>query len=107
MGYLNYSIIALGLTAGLLIGYVSRIIYRKVEVSAFSGFKQSMSANTAVMLSNTFAIVISTSFILIGFVFALLIPSPKWSFFSNAFIVGTIMGIWIYRYLISRKNSKR
>jgi hypothetical protein len=105
MGYLSYSIIALGLTAGLVIGYVSRIIYRKVEVFAFSGFKQSLRANTAVILSNIFATLVSTVFIIIGFICALLIPNPNGSFFSNAFLVGAILGIWIYRYLISRKKS--
>ena len=105
MGYLSYSFIALGLTAGLLIGYVSRIIYRKVEVFAFSGFKHSLSANTAVILSNIFATLVSTVFIILGFICALLIPNPNGSFFSNAFLVGAILGIWIYRYVISRKKS--
>ncbi len=102
MGYL---IIALGLTVGVIVGYVSRIIYSKVEVFAFRGLKKSMSANTAVVLSNVLAIVVSTVFILVGFVFALLIPSQNWSFFSNAFLVGVILGIWIYRYWTSRKTS--
>lgn len=101
---MSYLIIALGLTAGIVIGYVSRIIYRKVEVLAFSGLKKSMSANTAHVLSNILAIIVSTAFILIGFVFALLIPSQNWSFFSNAFLIGAILGIWIYRYLISIKK---
>lgn len=105
MGYLSYSIIALGLTVGVIVGYVSRIIYSKVEALALSGFKKSMSANTAVALSTALAIVVSTAFILVGFVLALLIPSQNWSFFANAFIIGAIAGIWIYRYMISRKSS--
>ncbi len=105
MGYLSYSIIALGLTAGLVIGYVSRIIYRKVEALTFKGLKKSMSANAAVVLSNVLAIVVSTAFILVGFIFTLLTPSQNWSFFSNAFLIGVILGIWMYRYWISRKTS--
>lgn len=105
MGYLSYLIIALGLTTGLIIGYVSRIIYSKVEVLALGGLKKSVSANSAVILSNILAIVVSTAFILVGFVFALLIPSQNWSFFSNGFLIGVILGIWIYRYWISKKTS--
>ena len=105
MGYLSYSIIALGLTAGVVIGYVSRIIYSKVGALAFRGLKKSMSAKAAVVLSNILATVVSTAFILVGFLFALLIPSQNWSFFSNAFLIGAILGIWIYRYVISRKTS--
>lgn len=105
MSYLSYSIIALGLTAGVVVGYASRIIYSKVEALVFKGLKKSMSANTAVVLSIVSAIVVSTVFILVGLVFAILIPSQNWSFFSNAFLVGAILGIWIYRFLISRKTS--
>ena len=105
MGYLGYSIIALGLTVGVIVGYVSRIIYSKVEVLALSGLKKSMSANAAVALSTALAIIVSTAFILVGFILALLIQSQNWSFFGNAFIIGAITGIWIYRYLISRKKS--
>ena len=105
MGYLSYSMIALGLTLGLVIGYVSRIIYSKVEALILIGLKESMSANAAVVLSNILAIVVSTVFILVGFIFSLLISRQSGSFFSNAFLIGSVLGIWIYRYLISRKKS--
>ena len=104
MGYLSYLIITLGLTVGIVIGYVSRIICSKVETFAFGGLKKTMKANSAVVLANILAIIVSTALILVGFVFALLIPSHNWSFFSNAFLIGAILGIWIYRYLISIKK---
>jgi hypothetical protein len=103
--YLSYLFMGLGLTAGLVVGYVSRIIYRKIEIYAYNGFSHSLSANTAVILSNIFATLVSTVFILLGFISALFVPIQKGSFFSNAFLVGAIVGIWIYRYLISRQKS--
>lgn len=96
MSGFDLAIIFLGSIIGLVIGLFWMPIYKTVNDKCFVVFRNRVDNSIAVMLSNICAVLVSLIFILVGLAFAPFIPDEKWHLFSNPFLLGVVLGIWLF-----------
>ena len=98
-------IVILGLIYGVIFGVVAGYIYGKVNISMFNVIVRIVSAEVAITFSSTLAILTIFVISLTVLSFAPFVPDSFWKAFIDSVIFGILLGFFIRKFLISKKQE--